>query len=343
MTMNQEILGQVASAYDWVDPVVEPVATGLINSSWKVGVGDQTYLLQRVNTGVFRHPGQIDANLRMLSEYLSANAPQYLFTAPVLNKYGEGLMEIDNKCYRVFPFIPGSHTINVVEDPAQAFAGAEQFGKFTAVLNGFDARRLRITLPDFHNLQLRAEQFTSAVKGGIPERLAESGDLVKYLESMSGIVDRYKLFLAGKDVRVRVTHHDTKISNVLFDQDGKGLCVIDLDTVMPGYFLSDVGDMFRTYVCPVSEEEKDLGKIEVRKEYLEAVRRGYLAGMANSLTNFELDHFHFAGTMLIYMQAIRFLTDYLTGDKYYGSRYPGQNLVRAQNQARLLELFQQAE
>jgi aminoglycoside phosphotransferase (APT) family kinase protein len=166
---------------------------------------------------------------------------------------------------------------------------------------------------------------------------------VKYLQSKSGIVDRYKLFLAGKDVRVRVTHHDTKISNVLFDQAGKGLCVIDLDTVMPGYFLSDVGDMFRTYVCPVSEEEKDLDKIVVRKEYLEAVRQGYLQAMAGSLTNFELDHFHFAGTMLIYMQAIRFLTDYLTGDKYYGSRYPGQNLVRAQNQGRLLELFQQAE
>lgn len=341
--MNQEILGQIAAAYGWEDPVVEPVATGLINNSWKLMVGPQTFLLQRVNTAVFRHPSQIDANLRMLAEYLSANAPGYLFTAPVLNEHGEGLMEIDKKCYRVFPFIPGSHTIDVVEDPAQAFAGAEQFGKFTAVLDGFDARRLRITLPDFHNLQLRAVQFDSAVKDGIPERLAESGDLTRYLQSMSGIVDRYRSFLAGKDVRVRVTHHDTKISNVLLDEDGKGLCVIDLDTVMPGYFLSDVGDMFRTYVCPVSEEEKDLDKIVVRPAYLDAVRQGYLEGMAGSLTNFELDHFHFAGTMLIYMQAIRFLTDYLTGDKYYGSRYPGQNLVRAKNQGRLLEVFQEAE
>src|SRR5690606_24912784 len=136
--------------------------------------------------------------------------------------------------------------------------------------------------------------------------------------------------------RIRVTHHDTKISNVLFDKDGKGICVIDLDTVMPGYFISDVGDMIRTYVSPANEEERDFDKIRVRDDVMDALTEGYLEFMGDELTATEKKHTRYSGMFMTYMQALRFLTDYLNDDVYYGARYDGHNRVRAMNQVRLL-------
>ena len=124
---------------------------------------------------------------------------------------------------------------------------------------------------------------------------------------------------------------------MLFDEQQNGLCVIDLDTVMPGYFISDVGDMFRTYLCPVSEEEKDFSKITIRTDYFKAIAEGYLGQMKDELTQIEKDHFVYAGKFMIYMQALRFLTDHLNNDVYYGARYEGHNFVRAGNQAMLLQ------
>ena len=165
-----------------------------------------------------------------------------------------------------------------------------------------------------------------------------------FVKNKKNIVEKFEKFIHHAGAKQRVTHHDTKISNVLFDEKNKGLCVIDLDTIMPGFFLSDVGDMVRTYVCPVSEEEQDLGKICIRKEYLKAIEEGYLykGCMKEQLSQFELDHFYFAGEMMIYMQALRFLTDYLLNDRYYGRKYPTHNKVRAENQIRLMQAFQEA-
>ena len=123
----------------------------------------------------------------------------------------------------------------------------------------------------------------------------------------------------------------------MFDKEGKGLCVIDLDTVMPGYFISDVGDMMRTYLSPVSEEERDFSKIIVRDEFYKAIVQGYFNEMKGELTDTEKNYFFYAGKFMIYMQALRFLTDHLNGDIYYGAKYPGQNFIRAQNQLVLLE------
>ena len=161
--------------------------------------------------------------------------------------------------------------------------------------------------------------------------------MIDEIESFSSICQRYELFIEHPDAKKRVIHHDTKISNVLFDENYKGVCVIDLDTVMPGYFLSDVGDMIRTYITPVSEEESDFSKIVIQQDFLQAIKKGYYHYMGNELTEFEKQHFFFAGEMMIYMQAIRFLTDYFNYDKYYKINYTEQNLVRAKNQMYLLK------
>jgi hypothetical protein len=130
---------------------------------------------------------------------------------------------------------------------------------------------------------------------------------------------------------------------VLFDANHKGLCVIDLDTVMPGYFISDIGDMMRTYLSPANEEEKDFSKIEIRQEYFESIWKGYMSEMKDELNREEKSHFIYAGEFMIYMQALRFLTDHLNNDVYYGARYEGQNFVRAGNQMQLLKKLMEKE
>jgi Ser/Thr protein kinase RdoA (MazF antagonist) len=342
LNMDDSTLDTIRSAYGWKELKLVTVNSGLINTTWKAEVGEKDYLLQVVNTQVFKHPEQIDENLRMLASHLAEKAPGYLFTAPVKTSDDQSLLYINEKYYRVFEWIPGSHTLTVVANSDQAYEAARQFGMFTALLKDFDSRKLHITLPDFHNLGLRYQQFEKALQDGDAARISEAKDLIQYLRSKSTIVDRFETFCKHPDAKKRVTHHDTKISNVLFDERGRGLCVIDLDTVMPGYFLSDVGDMLRTYVCPVSEEEKDLSLISIRKNIMRDIEHGYLLAMGAELSIFEKDHLYFGGEMLIYMQALRFLTDHLNRDVYYGSKYPGHNLVRAQNQAALLEQFQQA-
>ncbi len=340
--MDNQLQEKIQARFGWQDAVFMPVNSGLINHTFRVKVGNDQFLFQEINTQVFKDPVAIDDNLRLLNNYLQLYAPDYLFTAPVKNLEGSSLLKLEEHYYRVFKWVEGSLTLDVVQTTEQAFEAAQQFGKFTAILQDFDVSTLQITLPDFHNLSLRFHQFEKALQNGMPERIKESAEEISFLRSKSGIVKKYENFHKHSETNQRVTHHDTKISNILFNNQQKGICVIDLDTVMPGFYISDVGDMIRTYVCPVSEEEKDLSKIIIRKPFLQAIENGYLHQMEPFLSNWEKDHFYFSGEVLIYMQALRFLSDYLLNDQYYGSKYPGQNLVRTKNQNRLLALLQEA-
>lgn len=243
----------------------------------------------------------------------------------------------DSGYFRLFPFVEGSHSIDVVNDPVQAYEAAKQFGLFTRLLSDFDATKLKATIPNFHDLSLRHRQFEQALKNGNPTRIKESRELIGKIHSNKDILEEFESIKQNPGFKIRVTHHDAKISNVLFDKHNKGICVIDLDTVMPGYFISDVGDMMRTYLSPVSEEETDLDKIVIREEYFKAIVDGYNEEMKDELSFFEKEHFLYAGKFMIYMQALRFLADHINDDVYYGARYEGHNFNRAANQLRLLE------
>ena len=321
-----------------------PFGEGLINHTWKVSVSGNEYILQRVNDNVFTKPQNIASNIRLIADYFTVNWPNYHFVAPLAATNGEDLLNIPSSGYfRMFPFVNGSHAKEVVETPAQAFEAALQFGRFTRLLCGLDISGLGITIPSFHNLGLRYEQFLTALENGNKDRIAASTDLIEQVINHQSIVAVYTALLSDPQFKLRVTHHDTKISNVLFDDQDKGLCVIDLDTVMPGYFISDVGDMLRTYLCPVSEEEKDYSKIEVRDDFYKAIINGYKEEMKNELTEKENKYFFYAGKFMIYMQALRFITDHINDDIYYGAKYEGQNLVRASNQMVLLQRYMEKE
>ena len=317
---------------------IEAFGSGLINNTWTVKDGDKKYILQRINTNVFKEPESIAANIEIIAGYLKKDYPAYKFVAPVAALNSHSLIYHEGEGYfRMFRFVEGSHTIDVVKTPEQAYEAAAQFGRFTRLLDKIDVSKLKITIPDFHNLSLRYRQFLAALENGNSTRKKEAASLIEKLQHHSPIVAGYEKIITDKSFIKRVTHHDTKISNVLFDENDKGICVIDLDTVMPGYFISDLGDMMRTYLSPVSEEERDFSKIEIREDYYEAVVNGYYNEMKDVFTKKEKGHFFYAGTFMIYMQALRFLTDYLNNDVYYGEKYPGHNLIRAGNQALLLQ------
>ncbi|MEJ2881199.1 phosphotransferase enzyme family protein [Pedobacter sp. GR22-6] len=313
---------------------------GLINHTWKVSTDDQNFILQKVNNDVFKSPGYIDENISLIKQYLDIKYPNYLFVSPVNALNGESLLDTDFGYYRLFPFVEGSTSHNSLTNKQEAYEAARQFGKFSRILAGFDAALLNITIPDFHNLKLRYQQFLEACNTADPSRLQASANEINFINANKNIVDTYCKIVDSKEIPLRVVHHDTKINNVLFDLGNNGLCIIDLDTVMPGHFISDVGDMMRTYLAEASEEETDLSKIVIRKDFYDAIYSGYMDEMKDVLTLKEKEYFNYAGKFIIYMQAIRFLTDFLQDDIYYGSRYEGHNFNRAKNQIALLKEYQ---
>ena len=242
---------------------VEMLVSGLINTTWKVTNYNQSFILQRVNDNVFKKPTKIAQNIRMIDQYLKLNNPKYLFVSAIKTLTGEELVhDLKEGYFRLFLFIEGSHTVNVVTSPEQAYEAAFQFGNFTRLLSGFDTSKLNTTIPDFHNLSLRYKQFEDSLMNGNSQRIQQASELVQDLKDHHYILDTFERIRTNSNIKKRVIHHDTKISNVLFNNQGKGMAIIDLDTVMSGYFISDLGDMMRTYLSPANEEEKDFSKIK---------------------------------------------------------------------------------
>jgi len=334
--MNQTVLAHYG--FDQEKTRVQAFGQGLINNTWKLTSAGKDYILQRINEVVFKHPRDIAHNIKLIKDHLAEHHPGYNFVAPVAAVNGDELVFIKGDgFFRLFPFVKNSHSKDVAETSEQAYEAAKQFGRFTRFVSGIDVKKLKITIPDFHNLSFRFEQFEDALANGNQERINQSTEQINAVYSRSGIVKTYEKIKTDPAFHLRVTHHDTKISNVLFDENDKGICVIDLDTVMPGYFISDLGDMMRTYLSPVSEEEKDLNKIGVRDDFYNAIAQGYLDEMKNELTETEKKYFFYSGQFMIYMQAVRFLADHMNNDLYYGAAYPGHNLMRATNQLTLLD------
>jgi thiamine kinase-like enzyme len=341
------MFGSILSQYgfDESDLSVKLFGNGLINHTWKIIYAGREFLLQKINQQVFSRPQDIMDNCRLLDSYFKRNHPGYLFVAPLpaLNQ-NNYVVDAENNMYRLFPFVINSHSFNTVPGPDLAFEAAKQFGQFTRLLSHFDPAGLHTTLPDFHNLSLRYVQYQQVLEKAASVRLENSSEIISFLNSRNDIVSRFEDAVNNNSFEQRVIHHDAKINNVLFDiGTNKALCVIDLDTVMTGYYISDVGDMLRTYLSPAGEEESNLNEIQIREDYFREIVRGYLSEMQPVLSKKEIGYFVYAGEFAIYLQAIRFITDYLNNDRYYQIKYPGQNLVRANNQVTLLKRYIEKE
>jgi Ser/Thr protein kinase RdoA (MazF antagonist) len=295
----------------------------------------QTWLLQRLNHHIFRQPEAVMQNIQLVAEHLGSQPYQMKILAPRPTRSGQWLHHDERGNYwRVFPFFDKTITYDKVGSPSQAHEAARAFGAFARALDGLDPQQLQITIPGFHDGLKRLNDFLQNLENALPERLAEARNEVDYILSNQLIFNQ----ITKLNLPLRAIHHDTKINNLLFDEKtGKAVCVIDLDTVMPGTVLSDFGDLVRTGTCLAEEDEADLSKIEFRKTVYDALMEGFLAEMGGLLTPAERNALPLAGPWLTLMQAVRFLGDYLNGDAYYKVKYPQHNLVRAKNQLTLFE------
>jgi thiamine kinase-like enzyme len=338
----QEALNAFAATFQQF--TAEPITTGLINQSWKITCQQtgELFLLQQINTTIFPEPERLQHNYELLWKHIRETTLSFTIPAP---KYFAGDMALfidsDNKCWRVFEFVQDAVTLDTIENPGQAKTVAATFAAFTAGFASFDAKQLHPTIHRFHDLSYRFDQFKESLHSQCYERLHQSTALIEELKKRERYSSFYDIIADSGEFPLRVMHHDAKISNILFDNTGRVICPVDLDTTMPGYFFSDLGDMIRSMVANQDEKDKELDKLHIRREFYEAILDGYLSVLENQLTEAEKKYIHFAGLAMICMQALRFLTDYLNGDIYYRIDYPEQNYVRAKNQLMLLQRLEE--
>lgn len=353
--MKENILLEVATAfYDYIPDLppheagaitFTPLQGGLINRSWLVRSELKVpFLLQLINTHVFSSPEDVQYNYIMIYEYA-----EYEFTGLPLPypKYFDSRQSLyidkQGNYWRAFEFIDDAFSVPIAQKPSQAKATAKTFAKFTAAFDEFNTGLLKIVIPDFHNLSFRYRQFRESLNSEMYERMPKALSLVEELKKRERYIHFFELIKESPEsFPQRVMHHDAKIANVLFGKKtGKVICPVDFDTVMPGYFFSDLGDMIRSMACNVDENNTNFDRIKIRSTFYKAILDGYLSVMNKYLTDAEKKYIHYAGLLMIYMQALRYLTDYLNGDKYYHIIYPEQNYDRAKNQLLLLEKLEE--
>ena len=323
--------------------LIEKTTTGLINQTYLVSdkVSSKRFILQQLNNAIFKNPIAIAENIKLAATAILVVEENY----PVIKinptiKGNDYFVDEDNNHWRLIDFIENTTSISSITTIEQAFQTAYSFGKFTSLLQNANTDNFIPSIPDFHNLDLRFEQFKTAYANADEERKLKAKDCIDYLFSRIEILNTYRQIINDNTIPKRIIHADTKISNILFDATSlEPKAVIDWDTIMSGYFISDLGDMIRTMVCEAGENETNLNAIIFRKDYYDSIISGYKDAI--QLTENELNLLSYAGKFMTYMQALRFLTDYLNHDVYYNITYPEQNLDRAKNQCRLLQVLEE--
>ncbi len=345
--MNQNQLKAIVANFEIEAPVtsVAPLGNGLINDTYKVttaGTGPD-YVLQRINNAVFQDVDLLQHNIEAVTAHIRRKL-ETTGTADIDRRVLHFLPATNGKTYyrdaedrywRMMVFIPRAQTFETV-NPEYSYYAGKAFGEFEAMLVDIQ-EPLGETIPDFHNMELRITQLREAVKADAVGRLSEVQDIVDELETYADEMCKAERMGREGTLPKRICHCDTKVNNMMFDEDGQVLCVIDLDTVMPSFVFSDYGDFLRTGANAVAEDYEDTSKVAFCRDIFEAFTRGYLVS-ATFLTPVERDNLPYAVALFPYMQCVRFLTDYINGDTYYKIKYPEHNLVRTRNQ---LQLFRE--
>lgn len=325
---------------------IQPFGAGHINDSFRVDTTTgAAYFLQRINhlvfpdvAGMMNNINLVTGHVRQQIERAAGAAGQQQTLTIVPSKNGE-LFHLDDagNYWRMYNFMTGLQSFEHLETPEQAFAGAKAYGYFLRFLDDAPAHKVVDVIPDFHNIISRLAALEVSWKQDIAGRGRRCKELYQSIANMaSQMTQLQKLWDAGK-LPTRITHNDTKFNNVLFNAAGNGVCVVDLDTVMRGIVHFDFGDGVRTGAATAAEDESDLHLVSFDQAKYDAFREGYLEVTKDYLSPLEVELLPLAGPLLAYLMGVRFLTDFLDGDRYYKIGYPDHNLVRARNQVRLAE------
>lgn len=344
---SEEKLSQIFGHFrtDDVPEGFEHCTIGHINLTYFVNCsGAFRYVMQRINTNIFTKPDELIENILNVTEFIRSKLDaagrdtkrEVLRLIPTTDgKYI--YRDSEGGVWRLYDAITNARTYQSADIPGLFYSSAYAFGSFQRQLADFPAEKLHETIVNFHNTVSRYADFEKAVSedragraSSVPDDIAfvrEHKDLCSY------IVDR----IASGEYPLRVTHNDTKLNNVMIDDDThEALCVIDLDTVMPGSVLYDFGDSIRFGASSATEDEHDLSKVYMKPDLFEEYLRGFLAGLENSLTEAEIDGLPYGAIVITFETGIRFLTDYLNGDTYFATHYEGQNLYRTRTQFKLV-------
>lgn len=324
---------------------IQPFGSGHINDTYLVTMEDGThYILQKMNTEIFKNPDELMENVCNVTSYLRRKIQERggdplretLNVIPTVSG-GRYLRLEDQDCYRMYTFVENARSYDKVEDPRHFYESAVSFGHFQSLLAEYPAQTLHETIPDFHNTVKRFETFRQAVAqdcyGRAEEVQREIAFVLEHEADMHVLCDMKK----NGELPLRVTHNDTKLNNIMIDNvTGKGICVVDLDTVMPGLALYDFGDSIRFGASTAEEDETNLSKVSLNLHLFELYVDGYLEGCGDSLTKKERQMLPMGAKTMTLECGMRFLTDYLQGDVYFKIHRERHNLDRCRTQFTLV-------
>ena len=328
----------------------KPLLTGHINDSYLIFTANNrqpVYFLQWINNYIFKDIPGLMQNILEVTRHLEAKQCRGGNAECTVLKLipcdtGDFFYQDDaGNFWRLYNFIPGTHAYDVVDSPEIAYEGGKAFGKFSSDLADLPASRLKDTIPDFHNMETRLAKFYQSVLDDKADRRNKVRPEIAFVEERAAVMLCIPEMIRNGKIPQRITHNDTKFNNILFNEKNHAVCIVDLDTVMPGSILFDFGDAIRTGANCADEDEKDLSKVDLNLPVYEAYTKGFIESTHTSLTREEIGHLSFAARFMTFIIGLRFLTDYLDGDPYFRTRYADHNLVRARVQFRLVEKMEE--
>ncbi len=331
----------------------ELYGSGHIHDTFRIETAEaqkDNYIIQRLNNKIFKNIPQLQNNIERVTIHLReklGNIPGSNLKRECLQlipAHKDGKSWITDKAgnyWRMYIFISNHRSYNIVDTPDKAYEGGKAIGRFQAMLADLPGNPLFETIPYFHDIEKRLETFITIVEVNPAERVEKAGNEISFVlkraEEMKIIL---KLGKEGK-IPIRITHNDTKFNNILLDEKDKALCVIDLDTVMPGYVHYDFGDAIRTTANIAAEDEKELSKVKMNINLFEAYAKGYLSETRDTLNDVEKEYLAFAPRLITYTIAVRFLTDFIDGDNYFKIHHEHHNLQRARAQLKLVDSMEE--
>ena len=348
--MDYKELGRAVNQFPITEEVVGiiPIGNGHINDTYAISVNTpegerRKYVLQRINHQIFEDVETLQSNIFAVTSHVRRHLEQQgvedvdrKVLTFIKTKDGKNYASVEGNKWRLCYYIKGSKSYESVS-PKLAYVAGKAFGEFHSMLSDLPEGQLSETIPNFHNMSFRLQQFRDSVNEDRVGRVAEVQDLIEEIEQRAEAMTVQERLYQNGSLKLRTNHCDTKVNNILFDEaTDEVLCVIDLDTVMPGFVLSDIGDFIRTAVNSGEEDDENLSNIQVNMPVFESYIRGYMEEAKAFLTPVEIELLPYGGRLLTYMQTVRFLTDYINGDTYYKTHKPKHNLIRTRAQFEFL-------